>query len=44
MSDAQFFQLNQQQWFEDFVDQEVSEIRRDTNAQIEIFEFDDIPF
>lgn len=44
MADSEFFRLNQQQWFEDFVDAEVSEIRGDTNTQIEFFEFDDVPF
>ena len=44
MADKEFYRLNQEQWFEEFVDAEVREIRSDTNAQIEFFEFDDIPF
>ena len=29
MTDREFFQLDQQQWFEDFVDEEVSKILED---------------
>ena len=44
MADNEFFRLNQEQWYEDFVDHEVSEIRGDTNTHGEFFEFDDVPF
>jgi len=36
MTDREFFQLNQQQWFEDFVDQEVREILQDMDIPEEI--------
>ncbi len=44
MTDSEFFRADQEQWFTDFVDQEVSEIRQDTNTHDEFFEFDDLPF
>ena len=44
MADNEFFRLDQEQWFSDFVDTEVREIRGDTNPHSEIFEFDDVPF
>ena len=44
MADNEFFRLNQQQWFEEFVDAEVSEILGDVNTHNEIFEFDDVPY
>lgn len=44
MEDTDFFMLNQEQWFQEFVEREVSKKLVDTNTQIEIFEFDDIPF
>ncbi len=44
MTDREFFQLDQLQWYQDFVDAEVSEIQTDTNPHQEIFEFDDVPF
>ena len=44
MADNEFFRLNQEQWYEEFVDTEVSEIRGDTNQHGKIFEFDDVPF
>ncbi len=44
METADFFRLDQAEWFRDFVDTEVSEIRGDTNTQIEFFEFDDVPW
>lgn len=43
MTDREFFQLDQEQWFQDFVDAEVSQIRQDTNPHDEIF-FLDVPF
>jgi hypothetical protein len=39
-----FFQQDQQQWFEEFVDTELSEMFQDTNPHPQKFEFDDIPF
>jgi hypothetical protein len=44
MSDTDFFSLNQEQWFTEFVEAEVSEILQDTNAHDNFFEFDDVPF
>jgi len=44
MTDHEFFQLNQYQWYTAWVDAEVSEILQDTNTHREIFEFDDVPF
>jgi hypothetical protein len=36
MTDREFFQLDQQQWFEDFVDDEVSKILADMDIPTEI--------
>ena len=36
MTDQEFFQLTQQQWFEDFVDTEVSQILEDMHIPEEI--------
>jgi hypothetical protein len=36
MTDREFFQLDQQQWFEDFVDEEVSKILEDMDIPEEI--------
>jgi hypothetical protein len=36
MTDHEFFQLTQQQWFEDFVDDEVSQILHDMDIPTEI--------
>lgn len=44
MTDREFFRLDQEQWYQDFVDTEVSEILTDTDHHREIFEFDDVPF
>lgn len=44
MTDREFFLQTQEDWYTEFVDAEVKEILRDTNAQSEIFEFDDVPF
>jgi len=43
MTDTDFFTLNQEQWFQEFVESELSKKVVDTHAQIEIFEFDDVP-
>ena len=42
--DNDFFRLDQQAWFQEFVDHELSKIPEDTNPQVEKFEFDDLPF
>lgn len=44
MNTNDFFRLEQEQWYTEFVDAEVSEILEDTNQHGEIFEFDDVPF
>lgn len=44
MENSDFFRLEQEQWYSDFVDQEVIAIREDTNPHQEFFEFDDVPF
>lgn len=43
MTDTEFFCLDQEQWFREFVQTELSKKVSDTHAQIEIFEFDDVP-
>jgi hypothetical protein len=43
METQDFFRLDQLQWYQDFVDQEVNAILQDTDPQIEFFEFDDVP-
>ena len=44
MTDREFFKYDQEQWYTDWVDAEVTEIREDTDRHIEFFDFDDIPF
>ena len=44
MADNDFFRMDQETWYTEFVDTEVSEILSDTIAHREIFEFDDVPF
>ena len=44
MTDREFFQVDQEQWFNEFVDAEVSEIREHTYHHDEFFVFEDIPF
>ena len=44
MTDNEFFRLDQLQWYAEYVDTEVSEIRQYTNPHTEKFEFDDVPF
>jgi hypothetical protein len=44
MTDAEFFAQIQEDWFHEFAGAELSEIFVCTNEQIEIFEFDDVPF
>ena len=43
MADNEFFRMDQEQWYSEFVDAEVYEIRQATTAHEEIF-FLDIPF
>ena len=44
MADNEFFRMDQEQWYQEWVDAEVSQIREDTNTHTEFFEFDDVPF
>lgn len=44
MSDTDFFSLNQEQWFQEYVEHELSKNLVDTNPQIEKFTFDDVPY
>lgn len=44
MEDYDFFMLNQEQWFQEFVEAELSQKPVSTNTHTEIFEFDDVPF
>jgi hypothetical protein len=44
MADNEFFRLDQEQWYAEWVDAEVSKILDDTNTHNEFFEFDDVPF
>ncbi len=44
MTDNEFFRLDQLQWYREYVDTEVPEIRQHTNPHSEKFEFDDVPF
>lgn len=43
-TDNDFFRLDQQQWYAEFVDAELSEMFCDTNPHPQKFEFDDVPF
>ena len=42
MTDSEFFRLDQESWYTEFVDTEVSEILTDTNAHIEFFDLEDV--
>lgn len=44
MADSEFFRMDQEQWYSEFVDAEVAEIRQATNTHGEFFEFDDVPW
>ena len=44
METNDFFSLTQELWFQEFVERELSEKSVSTNAQTEIFVFDDVPF
>lgn len=43
MSDSEFFKFDQESWYCEWVDREVSEIRESTNTHDEFFTFDDVP-
>jgi hypothetical protein len=44
MTDTEFFRQIQDDWYHEFAGAELSEIFVGSNAHIEIFEFDDVPF
>jgi hypothetical protein len=44
MADNDFFRMDQEQWYCEFVDFELSQILGDTVPQIDFSEFDDAPF
>lgn len=44
MTDNEFFRLDQEAWYVEWVDTEVREIVSDTNPHNEFFEFDDVPY
>lgn len=44
MADSEFFRLNQEQWFSEFVDQELSEICQDMLTHDEFFNLEDVPY
>ena len=44
MTDSEFFRQIQEDWFHEFAGAELNDIFVCTDAQIEIFEFDDVPF
>ena len=44
MTDTEFFRQIQEDWYNEFAGAELSEIFVCTDAHIENFEFDDVPF
>jgi len=44
MTDNEFFRLDQESWYTEFVDTEVSEIQQDTCTHIEFFDLEDVPY
>lgn len=44
MSDNEFFRLDQEAWYVEWVDHEVHEIVDNTNTHGEFFTFDDVPY
>ena len=44
MSDTDFFALNQEQWFQEYVQAELSKDLTHTCTSVEKFEFEDVPF
>jgi hypothetical protein len=44
MSDTDFFSLDQEQWFQEFVESELSKNLTAIHVHAEFFEFDDVPF
>jgi hypothetical protein len=43
MSDNEFFSLNQEQWFQEFVETELSKNLSTIYVHDKFFEFDDVP-
>ena len=43
MTDADFFSLNQEQWFREFVETELSKNLPAIHVHDKFFEFDDVP-
>lgn len=44
MTEHEFYRLDQEQWYCEFVDAELSEMFQATHTHREFFEFDDVPF
>ena len=44
MSDTEFFKLDQLQWYTEYLEAELSKNLGNTQAYIEKFEFDDVPY
>ena len=44
MTEHEFYRLDQEQWFTEFVECELSQNVKDTHTHREFFEFDDVPF
>ena len=44
MADKEFFAQLQSEWFHEFKEQELSEIRSGNDTHIEFFVFEDVPF
>lgn len=44
MTDREFYRADQEQWFTEFVEQELSQNVQATHTHREFFEFDDVPF
>lgn len=44
MTDTEFFKLNQEQWFAEFTEAELSENLPAIHVHAEFFEFDDVPW
>ena len=44
MTEREFYLQIQEDWYTEFVDEEIKQIVEDTNTRDEFFEFQDIPF
>ena len=44
MADNEFFRFDQEQWYQEFMDAEVSKIVNDTSVHNEFFDLEDVPF